>query len=120
MTSSNTELGAFAYPGFRYLAGSQREILPNGCSPRSECEDLDRRVVEALPWLAFAFVNLDWDWLVTNAKIRDRQNRLGFVVELAKETAARKGDVVRSAKLSEKLSLLRRSRLVEKTRSVTT
>jgi hypothetical protein len=58
-------------------------------------------------------VNLEWAWPVTNAKIRDRQNRLGFVVELAKETALRKGDTMHSAKLSETLSLLRRSRLVE-------
>jgi transcriptional regulator with XRE-family HTH domain len=106
-----TELGAFAYPGFRYLGGKPKRNPAELLFCALDCEDLDRRVVEALPWLAFAFVNLDWDWLVTNAKIRDRQNRLGFVVELAKETAVRKGDVVGSATLSERLSLLRRSRL---------
>lgn len=108
----NAELGAFAYPGFLYLRGKQTRNPAELLFCALDCEDLDRRVVEALPWLAFAFVNLDWDWLVTNAKIRDRQNRLGFVVELAKETAVRKGDVVGSAKLSERLSLLRRSRLM--------
>ncbi len=108
-----SELGAFAYPGFRYLRGKPTRNPAELLFCALDCADLDRRVVEALPWLVFAFVNLDWEWLVINAKIRDRQNRLGFVVELAKETALRKGDATRSGKLSETLSLLRRSRLVE-------
>ena len=94
-----SELGAFAYPGFRYLRGKPTRNPAELLFCALDCADLDRRVVEALPWLVFAFVNLDWDWLVINAKIRDRQNRLGFVVELAKETALRKGDATRSAKV---------------------
>jgi hypothetical protein len=47
--------------------------------------DLDARVAEGLPWLALTYVDLDWDWLVRNAKLQDRQNRLGFAVSLASE-----------------------------------
>lgn len=108
-----SELGAFAYPGFRYLRGKPTRNPAELLLCALDRADLDRRVVEALPWVAFAFVNLDWDWLVIRAKIRDRQNRLGFVVELAKETAVRKGDAAGATTLSEMLSSLRRSCLVQ-------
>jgi len=108
-----SELGACAYPGFRYLRGKPTRNPAELLFCALDRADLDRRVVEALPWLALAFVNLDWDWLVMHAKLRDRQNRLGFVVELAKETADRRGDAMSSAKLLETLAVLRRSRLAE-------
>jgi hypothetical protein len=44
-------------------------------------------VVEALPWLAFHFPDLNRDWLVERAKLQDVQNRLAFVVTLASELA---------------------------------
>jgi transcriptional regulator with XRE-family HTH domain len=52
-------------------------------------ESLGPRLVEALPWLLLHFDDLDTDWLVREAKVRDLQNRLGFIVSLAKEVAAR-------------------------------
>jgi hypothetical protein len=73
--------------------------------------DLDMRVVEGLPWLAFTFADLDWNWLVRNAKLHDRQNRLGFTVTLAKELAEEAGDQDRADNLSQKESLLQQSLL---------
>ena len=52
-------------------------------------ENLEPRLVEALPWLLLHFDDLDTNWLVRAAKVRDLQNRLGFVVSLAKEVATR-------------------------------
>ena len=56
-----------------------------------DSDDLDSRVTEALAWLPLAYPHLDWDWLTANAKLRDRQNRLGFVGVLARQAAARGG-----------------------------
>jgi hypothetical protein len=74
--------------------------------------DLDVRVVEALPWMTFTFADMDWDWLVGNAKKHDRQNRLGFVVTLAEELAKKKGDSTQAEKLNRYRARLDSSRLV--------
>jgi hypothetical protein len=63
--------------------------------------DLPSRVVEALPWLALHFPDLDQGWLVEQAKLHDVQNRLAYVVTLASEVAgvgvaARLRDLVRA------------------------
>ncbi len=72
------ELGALGYPGFSYLNRKMRrdpaEVLLDAINE----SDLDTRVAEGLPWLVMTYVDMDWDWLVRNAKLRDRQNRLGF------------------------------------------
>ncbi|HEY3129372.1 MAG TPA: hypothetical protein VGL91_07935 [Acidobacteriota bacterium] len=52
-------------------------------------DDLEARLVEALPWLLFRYWNLDKSWLVQQAKLLDLQNRLGFVVSLARQLAER-------------------------------
>ncbi|HUU13064.1 MAG TPA: hypothetical protein VM182_05065 [Terriglobia bacterium] len=51
--------------------------------------DLEARVVEALPWLLLRYRDMDAEWLVSQAKLRDLQNRLGFVVTLARQVAER-------------------------------
>jgi len=38
-----------------------------------------------------AYPHLNWDWLAANAKLRDRQSRMGFVVALARQTAEKGG-----------------------------
>ena len=49
--------------------------------------DPDTRLVEALPWVLSAYTDLNWEWLRDRAKLQNAQNRLGYVVHLAKETA---------------------------------
>ena len=51
------------------------------------------------------------DWLTRNAKLNDRQNRLGFVLDLAEEYAGRLDDTSRKARLSENKAMMERSRL---------
>jgi hypothetical protein len=67
--------------------------------------------VEALPWLTYIYADMDWDWLVTNAKLRDRQNRLGYVVAIARKLGKGGADSTRVKKLASSQSLLERSRL---------
>jgi len=55
----------------------------------------------------------DWDWAVQNAKLLDRQNRLGFVVTLASQLASKSTDPSPSRKLKEYAGVLDRSRLAK-------
>jgi hypothetical protein len=105
-------LGALGYPGFSYLQGGQERNSAQVLFYALDRSDLDARVVEALPWLTYTYVKMDWDWLVRNAKIHDRQNRLGFVVSLAETLAQKNQDPERSKCLTAYRALLNRSRLV--------
>jgi transcriptional regulator with XRE-family HTH domain len=85
-------LGSLGYPGFAYLRSSIRLNPVELLMEALDTDDLDSRVTEALAWLPLAYPHLNWDWLTANAKLRDRQNRLGFVVELARQAAEREKD----------------------------
>ena len=81
----SAELGALGYPGFAYI-GKKAKVNPALLLFDALDEpDLDSRVAEGLPWLALTYADMDWNWLVRNAKVHDRQNRLGFTVSLAAE-----------------------------------
>jgi len=108
----SVELGALGYPGFAYLKTKMRRN-PAGVLLHALNEpNLDARVAEGLPWLALTYVDMDWDWLVRNAKVNDVQNRLGFAVSLAKEVAEGRNDSNRVEKLGGCLQVLERARLV--------
>jgi len=107
----SAELGALGYPGFSYLRVRR---------PRNPAElllvalnepNLDSRVAEGLPWVALAYVDMDWDWLVRNAILRDRQNRLGFALSLASEVSEGKKEGERTRKLRSCLEVLESARL---------
>jgi transcriptional regulator with XRE-family HTH domain len=108
----SAELGALGYPGFAYLRARRRrnpaQVLLEALNERN----LDARVAEGLPWLAMTYVDMDWDWLVRNAKVGDRQNRLGFAVSLAGDVAEGKRDRRRARELRQPLEVLERARLV--------
>ena len=84
-------LGNLGYQGFAYLRSSVRLNPVELLMEARDSDELDSRVTEALAWLPLAYPHLNWDWQTANAKLRDRQNRLGFVVELARQAAARGG-----------------------------
>jgi hypothetical protein len=52
--------------------------------------DLDRRVVEALPWLVLRYSEMNWGLVSHEAKLLHLQNRLGFTLTLARELAVKK------------------------------
>jgi len=74
-------------------------------------DDLELRVVEALPWLAPRYSTLDWSWVVPAAKMHDLQNRLGFVVGMARRLAEGAGDERKTRAPADLESQLDRSRL---------
>ena len=80
------QLAGLGYPGFAHL----RSIKANPAAVVLESllqRELEVRLVEALPWVLLTYPDMDWSWLVRHAKLRDAQNRLGFLVALAKGLA---------------------------------
>jgi hypothetical protein len=76
-----------------------------------QARDVNARLVEALPWVLVRYTDLDWNWLLREAKANDLQNRLGFVVTVAKELAESKGDLQTAHKLLHWEQTLENSRL---------
>jgi hypothetical protein len=66
---------------------------------------------EALPWLLLRYWHMDFGWLVVEAKKLDFQNRLGFVVNLARQLSELGMEAERTRALASLESLLERSRL---------
>lgn len=105
------ELGALGYPGFTYLGKKSRVNPALLLFDALNEPNLDSRVAEGLPWLALTYVDMDWSWLGRNAKLHERQNRLGFAVSLAREVAERQNDSERVRKLGQRLEILESARL---------
>ena len=86
-------LGSLGYPGFAYLGGARMLENPAAVALAAlRAPVVPARVTEALPWLFLNYPHLDWDWLVDQVKLANRQNRLGFLVAMARELAERRGD----------------------------
>jgi transcriptional regulator with XRE-family HTH domain len=105
-------LASLGYPGFRQLTGVQPQNPAIILLAAVAAGDVEVRVLEALPWLAVEYHNLDWEWLVREAKVRDVQNRLGFVVMLARQVADKRGDTIAEGRLHKVEEILDRARLV--------
>jgi transcriptional regulator with XRE-family HTH domain len=105
------DLAALGYPGFAYLRTKVQQNPAGVLLDALNEPNLDARVAEGLPWLALTYADMDWDWLVRNVKIRDRQNRLGFAVSLAIGVAESKNDSERARKLRQRLQVLESARL---------
>jgi transcriptional regulator with XRE-family HTH domain len=85
------QLARLGYPGFAYRRrpGTMlhpAEVLLAGLA----FDELEPRLVEALPWLLLSFEGLDLERFVADAKAKNLQNRLGFMVALARQVAERK------------------------------
>lgn len=121
-------LAALGYPGFSHL----RRRIPShrgqagwigaaargrGWNPAQllltalQKSDLDTRVAEGLPWLLLQYADLDWGWVVSRAKMYDVQNRLGFVISLARRLAEKRQDHSDAEVLRGREAELHRSRL---------
>lgn len=110
------QLAALGYPGYRHLRPSSRvnpAVVVLGALSE---DDLDARVTEALPWVLVRYPDLDWDWLVSHVKLRNLQNRLGFLVAVAREVAeAHPNWSASTVRLSQVGNDLERARLVAET-----
>jgi transcriptional regulator with XRE-family HTH domain len=111
-SSLGAAIAGLGYPGFRQLAGAPAHNPATILLAAVTSNDLEVRVLEALPWLAVEYSNLDWEWLVRAAKVRDVQNRLGFVVTLARQVADKRGRVEAVERLRDIEEILDRARLV--------
>jgi transcriptional regulator with XRE-family HTH domain len=107
-------LGALGYPGFAYLASSADVSNPATVVLAAlRAPVVPPRVTEALPWLLVTFVDLDWRWLLDQAKLSNVQNRLGFLVHLAKQVADRRREVVVVQRLTRVEQALEEARLAK-------
>jgi transcriptional regulator with XRE-family HTH domain len=105
-------LAGLGYPGFAYLRSHVRKQNPGEVlltALAQEC--LEARVAEGLPWLLLQYWQMGSEWLVEQAKKFDLQNRLGFVVALARQLSERTPQSTRTNALSALEALLDRSRL---------
>lgn len=104
-------LSRLGYPGFSYLRSHTAKKHPNeflltALSQKS----LDARVAEALPWVVANSAELN-SWLLENARKFNLQNRLGFVVSLARLAADKLNASSKMEELERFETLLDDSRL---------
>jgi transcriptional regulator with XRE-family HTH domain len=105
-------LAALGYPGFSHFKSGRPSNPAALLLAALKMRDLEPRLSEALPWVAWHYPDLDWEWLIREAKLYDLQNRLGFVVALARQVAERKGQAATAEALAAAEQRLEPSRLV--------
>ena len=106
------DLAALGYPGFSHLKPDRKKNPAEVLLSALSAPDLNSRLIEALPWLLLRYTDLDWQSLVREVKVRDLQNRLGFLTSVARRLAEKQGDSEKAEWLRGKESTLERSRLL--------
>jgi transcriptional regulator with XRE-family HTH domain len=106
-----SDLATLGYKGFSHFKKSRLKnpavvLLSALNSPKR-----DARLVEALPWVVFAFPDMEWREVVKTAKVYDLQNRLGFVTNVARRVAEFRNEGEKAAKLKQHEAELERSLL---------
>lgn len=105
-------LAALGYPGLAYQTPHHAPDNPATVLLAAlGYEHLEMRLVEALPWVVWRYPGLDWGWLINAAKLRDCQNRLGFIVGLARQGAEQAGETDKATLLAQQETKLAHSRL---------
>ncbi len=104
------DLSALGYPGFSHYKPSRAKNPADVLLSALNADKRDARLVEALPWVVLRFGEMDWNAVVRTAKLYDLQNRLGFVVNVARRTA-KAGNDATVTKLRAREAELERSML---------
>jgi hypothetical protein len=108
------DLAALGYPGLSYLKPQRATRTPAELLLAALAqENLDSRLVEALPWLVWEYSDLDWQWLIRTAQTNRLQNRLGFVISVARRLAEQQGEAAKASKLVPAEAQLDASRLLQ-------
>jgi hypothetical protein len=81
------KLASLGYAGFEHIRAAQMSNPAEVVFSAIVKRDLDTRLVEALPWVLKTYTDMNWEWLRDRAKLQNVQNRLGYLVHLARETA---------------------------------
>jgi transcriptional regulator with XRE-family HTH domain len=106
------DFASLGYPGYAYLRPHVAKRNPGEVLLLALAQnDLESRLVEALPWLLLRYWNMDFSWLVSEVKKFDLQNRLGFLAAMARRMSERTHDEDRTRALSNVETTLDRSRL---------
>lgn len=105
------ELSAIGYSGFSHVKPSRLKNPAEVLMSALGAEKLDARVVEALPWLVSQVPATNWSKVVQAAKVKDLQNRLGFVTSLARAIAEKRGELQKADRLKRREDALAGSRL---------
>lgn len=101
------QLASLGYPGFASMRSVWKRNPVQVLLEALAQNNLEARLTEALPWLLTNYANMsnaNRDWLVQQARVRNLSNRLGFVVTLAMQVLARKGE--EASERYESLALL--------------
>ncbi|HBB98590.1 MAG TPA: hypothetical protein DC054_24670 [Blastocatellia bacterium] len=106
------DLAALGYPGFSYLRGRRKKNPAEVLLSALCVKNLESRLTEALPWVLLKYTDLDWQWLVSAAKAKDLQNKLGFLTNVARRIAETRGEGAKAETLRNQEVLLERSRLL--------
>ena len=106
------DLAALGYPGLSYLNSRRKRNPAEVVLSALRSENLDARLIEALPWVLLKHHDLDWEWLIRAAKLHDLQNRLGFVTNVARRLAKKLGQHETASLLHNQETVLEGSRLV--------
>lgn len=107
-------LGGLGYPGFAYLADPDGVANPAVVLLAAlKQRHVPARVTEALPWLLVTFADLDWAWLLDQVKLSNAQNRLGYLVSLARTVAEGRADTAAAGRLLEAEHRLEDARLAK-------
>jgi transcriptional regulator with XRE-family HTH domain len=107
------DLGTLGYPKFAFLKLNLKKNPLEVLFVALKAENLESRLVEALPWLVFTYADLDWEKLFKLSKINDLQNKLGFVICLARRLAEQLKDQQKVVFLREREVELSNSRLFQ-------
>ena len=102
-----------AIPSFLTSKRRNHLIRKNCCSTLWMKGTWTHALLKVCRGLRVTHVDMDWCWLVQNACLHRRQNRLGFVVALAIDLARPKRDNERLLKLRQQLEKLESIRLAE-------
>jgi len=85
------QLSALGYPGFAYMRPKRRRNPAEVLVAALKQDNLEARLMEALPWVLLHYPNLDWKWLTDQVRLHNLQNKLGFLVSVAREKLEEEG-----------------------------
>lgn len=109
------QLATLGYPGYGHLRKGSPVNPAVVALNAVAANHLDGRVAEAMPWVLERYPELDWKWLVENAKLRNAQNRLGFLVAVARKVAERRSNRAAAEELMRVEKELEPARLAAET-----
>jgi len=87
------ELAALGYPGFAYMRTKRKRNPAAVLVAALKQDNLEARLAEALPWVLLNYQDLHWKWLLAQARLHNLQNKLGFLVTVARMKLEEKGEL---------------------------